>query len=113
MNTPVPVLQLVDGFATEEHAGGAAQFGIQLARHLDRSRFQPFVCGLWRYNTTSERRWRERLQHEGIGTAILIEQPTSLGRDMLRAAALFTFVLERVKPQVVNRHFERGDLLSL
>jgi glycosyltransferase involved in cell wall biosynthesis len=109
----IPVLQLVDGFATEEKSGGAAQFGIQLARHLDRSRYAPFVCGLWRYDTASERRWRERLHAEGIGTAILIEQPGRLAADMLRAAALLGQVLDRVRPLVLNSHFERGDLLCL
>lgn len=109
----IPVLQLIDGFATEEHSGGAGLFGIQLARHLDRERFAPFVCGLWRYGTQSERRWRERLEAEGIGTAILVEQPTRLVPDLLRAASLLTLLIERVQPQVINSHFERGDLLCL
>ncbi|HEX6288575.1 MAG TPA: glycosyltransferase family 4 protein [Herpetosiphonaceae bacterium] len=109
----IPVLQLVDGFATEEQSGGASQFGIQLARHLDRSRYAPFVCGLWRYGTASERRWREQLHAEGIGTAILIEQRGRLSTDLLRAAALLGLLLDRVRPLVLNSHFERGDLLCL
>jgi glycosyltransferase involved in cell wall biosynthesis len=109
----IPVLQLVDGFATEEHPGGAALFGIQLARHLDREHFAPFVCGLWRYGTASERCWRQQLESEGIGTAILVEQPRRLLPDLLRAAALLGLLIERVQPQVVNSHFERGDLLCL
>lgn len=109
----IPVLQLIDGFATEEHSGGAGLFGIQLARHLDRERYAPFVCGLWRYGTQSERRWRERLEAEGIGTTILVEQPTRLVPDLLRAASLLTLLIERVQPQVINSHFERGDLLCL
>lgn len=109
----ISVLQLIDGFATEEHSGGAGLFGIQLARHLDRERYAPFVCGLWRYGTASERRWRERLEAEGIGTAILVEQPTRLLPDLLRAAALLERFIDRVQPQVINSHFERGDLLCL
>lgn len=109
----IPVLQLIDGFATEEHSGGAGLFGIQLARHLDRERYAPFVCGLWRYGTVSERRWRARLEAEGIGTAILVEQPTRLVPDLLRAAGLLSLLIERVQPRVINSHFERGDLLCL
>lgn len=109
----IPVLQLIDGFATEEHSGGAGLFGIQLARHLDRERYAPFVCGLWRYGTPSERRWRERLEAEGIGTTILVEQPTRLVPNLLRAAALLERFIDRIQPQVINSHFERGDLLCL
>src|SRR6188472_3743763 len=58
----IPVLQLVDGFATEERSGGASLFGIQLARHLDRGLFAPHICGLWRYNTASEQRWLAQLR---------------------------------------------------
>ncbi len=112
-NQRIPVLQLVDGFATEERSGGAAQFGIQLARHLDHSRYAGFVCGLWRYNTPSERRWREQLHAEGIGTAVLIEEPGNLTTDMLKAAALLHVLVERIQPRVINSHFERGDLLGL
>jgi hypothetical protein len=107
------VLQLIDGFATEEQSGGAALFAIQLARHLDREQFDAFVCGLWRYNTASERRWLDQLRDEGIGTAVLVDQPGPLGRSMLRAAGLLQVLLGRLRPQIVNSHFERGDLLAL
>jgi glycosyltransferase involved in cell wall biosynthesis len=109
----IPIIQLVDGFATEEHPGGAAQFGIQLARHLDRERYASFVCGLWRYDTASERRWLDRLREEGIGTAILIETPRRLATDLVRAAALLGQVIARIGARIVNSHFERGDLLGL
>jgi glycosyltransferase involved in cell wall biosynthesis len=108
-----PIIQLVDGFATEEKSGGAAQFGIQLALYLDRRRFAPYVCGLWGYGTPSERRWRDKLHAEGIGTTLLIEEPRSLAPDMLRAAARLQLVVDRVQPRVINSHFERGDLLGL
>jgi glycosyltransferase involved in cell wall biosynthesis len=109
----IPVIQLIDGFATEEHPGGAAQFGIQLARHLDRDRYAPFVCGLWRYGTASERRWLDRLRDEGIGAAVLVETPCRLATDLVRAAALLGQVIARIGARIVNSHFERGDLLGL
>ncbi len=113
MQKPIPIMQLIDGFATEEQSGGAALFGIQLARHLDRNRYAPFVCGLWRYDTPSERRWREQLHAEGIGTTILIDQHTHIAKDMLRAAGLLWDVVNRIRPRIMNSHFERGDMLGL
>jgi glycosyltransferase involved in cell wall biosynthesis len=113
MVQPVPVIQLIDGFATEEHSGGAAQFAIQLARHLDRRHYAPFVCALWRYGTASEQRWLDRLHDEGIGTAILVEMQRRLATDLVRAAALLGQVIARHGVRIVNSHFERGDLLGL
>lgn len=113
MHPPIPVFQLVDGFATEEHPGGAAQFGIQLARHLDRQHFAPHVVGLWRYGTPSERRWLAQLTAEGIGTTILIDKRDRLAKDMLRAAARLRLVVGSSRSLVINSHFERGDLLGM
>lgn len=112
-HVPVPVIQLVDGFATEEHPGGAAQFAIQLARQLDRARFAPHVVGLWRYDTPSERRWLATLASEGIPTSILVEQRKRLSADLLRAATHLRMVIDRTGAQIINSHFERGDLLAL
>jgi glycosyltransferase involved in cell wall biosynthesis len=109
----IPILQLIDGFATEEVSGGAAQFGIQLARHLDTTQYTPFVCGLWHYGTDSERRWRMELHKTGISTNILIEHPNRLETDMIRAMGLFFNLINQTRPQIVHSHFERGDLLAL
>lgn len=109
----IPVLQLIDGFATEEQSGGAAQFGIQLARHLDPHIYRSHVCGLWRYGTPSEQRWRRQLHAEGIHTSILVEESHMLLMDLARAASLLQQLIEQVQPHIINSHFERGDLLSL
>lgn len=112
-DTRIPVIQLVDGFATEEHAGGAAQFGIQLARHLDPQQYAAHVVALWRYNTPSEHRWIQQLHREGIGTSILIEEPKRLSIDLARAALFLQQIIKRQGTQIINSHFERGDLLGL
>lgn len=110
---PIPVIELIDGFATEEQSGGAGQFGIQLARHLDRTVFQPIVVGLWRYGTPSERRWMRQLREEGIEALTLIEEPSRLSTDMLRADFYLRQIVTRTQAQVVNSHFERGDMLGI
>ncbi len=110
---PIPVAQLVDGFATEEHSGGAALFAIQLARRLPRERWAPRVVGLWRYGTRSERRWLELLRDEGITTAVLVDAPRGLGLDLVRASALLESFTGAGGTALINSHFERGDLLAL
>ncbi len=109
---PISVLQLIDGFATE-FSGGAAQFGIQIARHLDKKRFQSHICGLWGYSTLSEQQWREQLHNEGIQTTILIEHAGQLESDMLRALAYLQKIIGYIQPDIINSHFERGDLLGV
>lgn len=113
MTPPKPILQLVDGFATDDQSGGAALFGIQLARHLSRRRFSSLICGLWRYGHASETRWIEQLTSEGIKTIFLIEQPTNLKYDLLRAGGLLYDLITTTRPAIINTHFERGDLLAL
>ncbi|HEY1016459.1 MAG TPA: glycosyltransferase [Herpetosiphonaceae bacterium] len=114
MTEPIRVLQLIDGFATEEHSGGAALFGIQLARHLPRELIRPAVCGLWRYGTPSERRWRATLEAEGIETLILLDEPGGgIVKNLVKAEALLWQALGRLRTQVISSHFERGDLLGL
>lgn len=110
--TPTPVAQLIDGFATEEHSGGAALFAIQLARRLPRDRWEPHIIGLWAYNTRSERRWLELLRDEGIATAILVDAPRTLPIDLLKATALLDTYLHDTGSALLNSHFERGDLLA-
>jgi len=109
----VSVIQLIDGFATEEKSGGAAQFGIQLARHLPKEKYKSFVCGLWRYDTPSERRWLNQLHSEGIETTILVGSTLSLPADLWRASCFLQQLVKRVQPCLINSHFERGDLLNV
>ncbi len=46
--------------------GGVERFGIELVRTMDRSHFEPILCGLWRYHTPYEEQWVARLREEGI-----------------------------------------------
>jgi glycosyltransferase involved in cell wall biosynthesis len=106
-------MQLINGFAVEDGAGGVALFSMQLARELKRLGYHVHVCALWGYGTPAEACWRALLHAEGIATTVLVENSTQIGRDLLRAAAWLQQVVARVKPQIINSHFERGDLLAL
>ena len=62
------VLILIAGLAIGEQGGGAERFGIELARCLDRRRFEPMICAFWRRNLPTEAYWADRLRSEGIET---------------------------------------------
>ncbi len=113
MKRKLRVAQLIDGFATAEASGGAALFGIQMARHLPPEQFERVIYGLWRYNTPSEARWLKQLAAEGIETRILIEQPQELKRDLFRAARYLDFLLAAKTIDIFNSHFDRGDVLQV
>jgi glycosyltransferase involved in cell wall biosynthesis len=68
------VLILVSGLAIGEQGGGAERFGIELARCLDRRRFEPIVCGFWRRGLPTETYWVERLRAESIETFFAVDR---------------------------------------
>jgi glycosyltransferase involved in cell wall biosynthesis len=60
------VLIVILGLALGEPLGGAERFGIELARNLDKERFEPLICAFWRHGAPSEQHWLECLRREGI-----------------------------------------------
>lgn len=68
------VLILVAGLAIGELGGGAERFGVELARCLDRRRFEPIICGFWRRGLPTETYWAERLRSEGIETFFAVDR---------------------------------------
>ena len=113
MSKKIHVIQLVDGFATSEASGGAALFGIRLARMLNKENITPMVCGLWHYNTDSEHNWLYQLQAEEVQVYRLIRERKQLSFDLIRAAGYLQAVINDDEPIIINTHFERGDLLAL
>ncbi len=62
----IRVLLLLSGFALEGPLGGAERFGIELAKNIDQTRFQPIVAGLWDYHSPSDHTWLGHLISHGI-----------------------------------------------
>lgn len=109
----IRVMQLVSGVAVGAEVGGAELFGIQLARHLDKTAFESMVCGLWRYDSPREKEWLARLEQEGMRVRLLASPTGRLIPDIKRALAQFWCEVGSFKPHVINSHSERGDVFNL
>jgi glycosyltransferase involved in cell wall biosynthesis len=109
----IRVLELVAGLAVGDQVGGAELFGIQVARHLDRTSFVPAVVGLWRYGSPSEQAWQRRLRQEGIYTRLLADAPTRLLPDLGRAFARLWAIVSSFRPDIINSYSERTDLCNV
>lgn len=62
----IRVMTMLGGIAIGDPLGGAERLGVDIARRLDRGRFAPSVCALWRYDTRAEAEWLDLLTAEGI-----------------------------------------------
>ncbi len=107
------VLQLVSGFAVGDQMGGAEQFGLQLARHLNKEKFETVVCGVWYYGTASERKWIKILQNEGIQHVCLARPTGSLVVDFRRAISRLWSIVSLLQPSIINSHSEHADTLNM
>ncbi|HEY1015464.1 MAG TPA: glycosyltransferase, partial [Herpetosiphonaceae bacterium] len=107
------IMQFVTGAAIGGELGGAEQYGIQLARQLAGRGFEVLVCGFWRFDSPSERRWVELLRGEGIAVRLLVAPTGGALRAVSLAALRYVRLLRAERPLLVNSHFERGDLLGL
>lgn len=122
IQTTIPIIQLIDGFAIAEQSGGAALFALNLARFLRDAKlvttrgtvqFRPIVCALWQHNAPSEAYWRNQTEAAGITTAILVSERGNLEADMVRAHRRLCQLSRQEGVQALNSHFERCDLLAL
>ena len=75
----IRLIQIIRGFDIGGANGGSDRFSIELARSLDRSRFEPAICAFFRHHTPAESQWLDVLESEGIPVHFLTEQ-TGPGR---------------------------------
>jgi glycosyltransferase involved in cell wall biosynthesis len=106
------VVQLVAGVAIGDEASGAEYFGIQLARHLDRERFDPAIFAMWQYGSSAEKKWLETLGREGFNVAGLAEVSRYPLFDLRPIFSRLWAFTSAFKPDVINSHSQRGDLLG-
>lgn len=62
----IRLVQIIRGFDIGGANGGSDRFSIELARSLDRSRFEPAICAFFQHHTQAELDWLEVLESEGI-----------------------------------------------
>ncbi|MGB0388506.1 MAG: glycosyltransferase [Ardenticatenaceae bacterium] len=108
----IRVLQLITGLAIGEQVGGAELFAVQLARHLDRKRFEPAIFGLWQYDSASEQAWVSTLRQEGIETHFLANPTGHLLSDLRHAFSALWSLIGEFEPHIINSHSERTDLFN-
>ena len=66
MSDRIRVLTLLSGLAIGDTGGGADKFGLEVARHLNRDRFEPIVCAFWQRGYAAEEHWRAALLADGV-----------------------------------------------
>lgn len=68
MSKRIKVLELIAGFSVEKPLGGIERFVIELSKNLDQKIFDPYVFGLWDFQTPYNHRWIQVLNEAGVGT---------------------------------------------
>ncbi|HXF60721.1 MAG TPA: glycosyltransferase, partial [Caldilineaceae bacterium] len=113
MTDPVRVLQLVAGLDIGRSVGGAELFALRLAQlvHSDRRRSAVFV--FWRRETEIEAQWLAQLAAAQIPVYGLAAPTGRLPLDLARVARALWACVDHFRPQILNSHSERGDLLNL
>ena len=108
------VLILTSGFAVDSLPGGVGQFAIELARALDRTRYEPILCGLWQHGTPREEEWVARLQQEGL-TAFLAAawDETHPYHSYLQAWRGMGHQLAGQRVDLIHSHCQFADGLAL
>jgi glycosyltransferase involved in cell wall biosynthesis len=109
----IRVLQVIGGFAVEGPRGGVERFGIELAKHLDKTLFDVTVCGLWDYGLAYEQRWLDELHHAGANTLLLASRQATVLRSMMAAWRAFRQQTSVDSFDIIHSHFELGDILCL
>jgi glycosyltransferase involved in cell wall biosynthesis len=108
------VLIITLGLALGEPLGGAERFGIELARGLDRERFEPLFCAFWRHGTASEQYWQESLRAARIESFFAAE--VRGGAFLSRYAGGVRNIREHLRGQrldVIHSHFQLGSIAAL
>lgn len=109
----IRILHLVAGVAFGDQTGGAEYFGIQLARHLDKQKFENSIFAMWRYGSPAEKRWLAKLEDEGLRVYGL----TPISRVPLLDLPKILFALwqatSALKPHIIAGYSQRGDLLNV
>lgn len=110
----VRVLQIISGFAVEGPLGGLERFGIELVRTMDHKRFEPILCGLWRYHTPYEDRWVVRLQERGVDAFFAADLDEAHPyRSFLQAWRGILQHLAGQRVHLIHSHSQFGDVAAL
>jgi glycosyltransferase involved in cell wall biosynthesis len=108
----IRVVQLVAGIAIGDQSGGAEQIGIHLARYLDREAFESVIFAMRGYGSAAEKQWLAKLTDEGIPVHGLAQSTGSSLQDLNRSLRALWSIVDAFRPDIINSHSERGDVLN-
>jgi len=115
MANKIRVLTIVSSLAIEEPSGGGAgRFGIELARNLDKDRFEPIVCGFWHRGVPSEQYWGDYLTKADIETFFATNRsrefdPPKYVTGLRNIASHF----QGKSVDIIHSHFQLGSIIAL
>jgi len=114
MGDRIRVLIIVNGLAIGEPLGGAEVFGLQLACALDRTRFEPVVCGVWRHNTSSEALWLSQLASRGVEVFLATDWKQSAGlHRYCKAFKGISLCLEQQDFDIIHSNSHFGSVATI
>jgi glycosyltransferase involved in cell wall biosynthesis len=108
------VLIFVSSLAIGTTAGGAERYGVEVARHLDQTLYEPIVCAFWRRGAPAEQFWLARLAEAGVECFFAVDR--GQGFNPLRYARAVRNIRRRLgdRPvQVIHSHFQLGSVTAL
>jgi len=108
----IRVLQIVPGIAIGDQSGGAELYALQINRLLTKKDFNPAMFVMTHFGSPSEDAWRSKLTAEGITVGGFVQPNTSLTIFLGNVFHNLWQFTSRFRPQIINSHTERGDLLN-
>jgi glycosyltransferase involved in cell wall biosynthesis len=104
---------IISSFAVEGPEGGIERFGVELARRLDRSKFDVTLCGLWRYDLDHETRWMHRLSEGGIQVVTTAPWTGVRRRDAQVSLRFLRDYFKGYQADIVNSHTHFAHLATV
>lgn len=111
--SPIRVLELTAGVAVGDPLGGAARFIIELTKAFDRTRVEPFLGCLWRYDSPPEAYWSKALDAGAIPYVFAARWRPEYPLLSCAAALRGLEPLRDFKPDIVHSHGEFTDIAAI
>ena len=106
------ILYILGGLDLGQNSGGAEMHAVKVARMIDRSKFQPIIYALWRYDTPNESKWRTKLEREEIPVYGLRIPGKNHFTDLSHHAAKLWQLAHHYQPLVMHSHTENADFIN-
>lgn len=108
----IRVLTLISGLAIGGASGGADRFGLEMARGLDRDRFEPIICAFWQRDHPAEPHWLDLLRGEGLRVFFAAHRGARFSFGQY-AAGMRRILRETERHvDIIHSHFQMGSLAA-